>query len=239
MRIIKLFTLLLATVAIFQSVTLQASRSDNGRQTRQLSGFHGISVSSGIDLSLTQKNVEEVFVEANSDDLDKIITKVEDGILKIYIKDKSWFGFNWNKEPRKVYVSFKNLDKLDASAGSDVNSSSVLKLDKLDLEVSSGSDVRLELDARQLRVNASSGSDVSLNGKAQVADFSASSGSDITAGDLETIKCSANVSSGSDISINVTEELKADASSGGGIKYSGNPKVKNIRKSSGGDVDGR
>jgi len=239
MRIIKLFTLLLATVAIFQSVTLQASRSDNGRQTRQLSGFHGISVSSGIDLSLTQKNVEEVFVEANSDDLDKIITKVEDGILKIYIKDKSWFGLNWNKEPRKVYVSFKNLDKLDASAGSDVNSSSVLKLDKLDVEVSSGSDVRLELDARQLRVNASSGSDVSLNGKAQVADFSASSGSDITAGDLETIKCSANVSSGSDISINVTEELKADASSGGGIKYSGNPKVKNIRKSSGGDVDGR
>ncbi|NEW82385.1 MAG: DUF2807 domain-containing protein [Mariniphaga sp.] len=239
MRIIKLFTLLLATAAVFQSVTLQASRSDNGRQTRQLSGFHGISVSSGIDLSLTQKNVEEVFVEANSDDLDKIITKVEDGILKIYIKDKSWFGLNWNKELRKVYVSFKNLDKLDASAGSDVNSSSVLKLDKLDLDVSSGSDVRLELDARQLRVNTSSGSDVSLNGKAQVADFSASSGSDIKAGDLETIKCSANVSSGSDISINVTEELNAEASSGGGINYSGSPKVKNIRKSSGGDVDGR
>jgi len=239
MRIIKLFALLFTAVAVFQSASLQAAQSNDGRQARQLSGFHGISVSSGIDLNLTQKNVEEVFVEANSDDLDKIITKVEDGILKIYIKDKSWLGLSWNKEPRKVYVSFKTLDKLDASAGSDVNSATILKLDNLDLEVSSGSDVKLELDTKQLRVNTSSGSDVSLNGKAEVAEVSASSGSDITAGDLETKKCSANVSSGSDISIRVTEELNADASSGGGINYSGNPKVKNIRKSSGGDVNAR
>lgn len=239
MRTIKLIVLLLATGAIFQSAVLQAAKSNDGRQTRQLSGFHAISVSSGIDLCLTQKNVEEVAVEAEPDDLDKIITKVEDGVLKIYIKDKSWLGMNWNKEPRKVYVSFKIIDKLDASAGSDVNSSSVLKLDKLDLDVSSGSDVRLELDAKQLRVESSSGSDVSLNGKAEVADVSASSGSDISAGDLETKKCSASVSSGSDIRIKVTEELEANASSGGDITYSGNPKVKNIRKSSGGDVSGR
>ncbi len=239
MRAIKLFALLLAVGAIFQSTSIQAAKANDGRQTRQLSGFHAISVSSGIDLYLTQKNVEEVAVEAEPDDLDKIITKVEEGILKIYIKDKSWFGMNWNKEPRKVYVSFKTLDKLHASAGSDVNSQSVLKLDNFDLDVSSGSDVKLELDANHLRVESSSGSDVSLNGKAAVAEVSASSGSDISAGDLEIKKCSAHVSSGSDIRVNVTEELNADASSGGDITYSGNPKVKNIKESSGGDVSGR
>jgi len=239
MRTIKLIALLLAVGAIFQSVALQAARSIDGRQVRQLSGFHGISVSSGIDLILTQKNVEEVAVEAESEDLDKIITKVEDGILKIYMKDKSWFGASWNKKSQKVFVSFKSLDKLHASAGSDVSSQSVLKFDKLDLEVSSGSDVKFELEANELRVESSSGSDVSLNGKAAVAEVSASSGSDISAGDLETKKCTASVSSGSDINIKVTEELNANASSGGDISYSGNPKVKNIRKSSGGDVNGR
>jgi hypothetical protein len=239
MKIIKLFALLLTAGAIFQSSSLQAAQSGDGRQKREISGFHGISVSSGIDLNLTQKHVEEVFVEANSDDLDKIITKVEDGILKIYIKDKSWFGLSWNKQPRKVFVSFKNIDKLEASAGSDVNSASALKLDNLDLDVSSGSDVKLELNAKHLRVNSSSGSDVSLNGEAEVAEISASSGSDITAGDLETKKCTVSVSSGSDISIKVTEEINADASSGGDITYSGNPKVKNIKESSGGDVNRR
>jgi hypothetical protein len=236
MRTIKIFALLLSAGAIFQSSSLCAAPSLDARETRQISGFHGISVSSGIDVFLTQKNVEEVFVEAKSSDLGKIITRVEEGILKIYVKDKSWQLFNWDNESIKVYVSFKTIDKLHASGGSDVNSESVLKLDNLDLDVSSGSDVKLELDANELRVESSSGSDVSLNGKALVAEVSASSGSDITASDLEIKKCSARASSGSDIGIKVTEELTADASSGSDISYSGNPKVKNIKESSGGDV---
>lgn len=236
MGTIKLFSVLVAAGAIFQSSFLIANRSGDNRETRQISGFHGISVSSGIDLSLKQKDVEEVFVDAKPSDRDKIITRVEDGILKIYLKDNSWHLFKWDNEAIKVYVSFRTLDKLQASGGSDVNSESVLKLDNLDLNVSSGSDVKLELEATKLHVESSSGSDVSLNGKALVAEVRASSGSDITARDLEVKKCSASASSGSDISIKVTDELQADASSGGDINYSGNPKIKNIKESSGGDV---
>ena len=239
MRKIKLLTSILFAVAIFQTATLQAALTSNGRQTRQITGFHGVSVSSGIDLYLTQKNVEEVFVEADSDDLDKIITKVEDGILKIYIKDKSWWGLGWNNRPRKVFVSFITLDKIQASAGSDVSASTRLKLDKLDLDASSGSDVKLEIEANEVRVGTSSGSDITLKGKATYIHADASSGSDLDAGELETKKCSASVSSGSDIKVNVTEELDADASSGGDVVYTGNPKTKNINKSSGGDVHGR
>ena len=236
MKTIKTFTLLFFAAVLFCGTSLQAASVIGGRQTRQISGFHGITVSSGIDLQLTQKNVEEVFVEANSDDLDKIITKVENGILKIYVKDKSWSGLNWNSKSRKVFVSFKTLDLVEASAGSDVSSQSVLKLDKLNLQVSSGSDVKLELDANELSVDTSSGSDVALTGKAVSFHAAASSGSDIDAEQLVSKKCNANVSSGSDIKVNVTDELDADASSGSDIVYSGNPKMKNIRESSGGDV---
>ncbi len=217
----------------------QASQSGSNRQTRQVSGFHGISVTSGIDLYLTQKNTEEVVVEAESEDLDKIITRVEGGILKIYIREKSWFNLNWNKDPRKVYVSFKLLDKLDASAGSDVISQDLLKLEKLNLDASSGSDVKLELEASNIVVESSSGSDIFLKGKASVLQANASSGSDINANELQAKKCTASVSSGSDVRVNVTEELNADASSGGDITYSGNPKTKDINESSGGDVHGR
>jgi hypothetical protein len=238
MKTIKIFALILFTVAILPAITLKASAEN--RQNRQLTGFHGISVSSGIDLFLTQKNVEEVFVEADPDDLDKIITKVEDGILKIYIREnKSFWGNDWNNRSKKVYVSFKVLDKLHASAGSDVSNESVLKLDKLDVDVSSGSDVKLELEANELKVGTSSGSDITLKGKADYLHADASSGSDLDAGNLEAKKCRANVSSGSDIRVNVTEDLEAHASSGGDITYSGNPKVKNINESSGGDVHGR
>jgi hypothetical protein len=218
----------------------QASQPKGNRQTRQVSGFHGISVTSGIDLYLTQKNTEEVVVEAEPEDLDKIITRVEGGILKIYLKEKSsFFNLSWNKDSRKVYVSFKFLDKLEASAGSDVISQDLLKLEKLNLDASSGSDVKLELEAGDLVVESSSGSDIFLKGKALVLQANASSGSDINASELQTRKCTASVSSGSDMRVNVTEELSANASSAGDISYSGNPKIKDINESSGGDVHGR
>jgi hypothetical protein len=232
MKTIKLFTFLLLAAAC-----IQATGAD--RQTRQITGFHGVSVTSGIDLYLTQKNVEEVTVEAESEDINKIITEVEGGVLKIYVKEKSWFNMNWKSKPRKIYVSFKTLDKIDASAGSDVVSEGRLKLSELKVDASSGSDVRLELEATQLNVGSSSGSDISLKGNTNNLQVDASSGSDIDASELQSKNCNASVSSGSDIKVNVTEKLDASASSGGDITYTGNPKTKDINESSGGDVHGR
>jgi hypothetical protein len=239
MKTIKLISIILFFTASVQVFTLNAAQTKGDRQTRHISGFHGVSVSSGIDLYLTQKNSEVVVVEADADDLDKIITTVEGGILKIYMKEKSWFNLNMNNAHRKVYVSFKTLDKLDASAGSDVVSESQLKLDNLKIDASSGSDVKLELEANELSVDSSSGSDITLKGKVNFLQANASSGSDINANELTTRKCSASTSSGSDIRINVTDELNASASSGGDITYSGNPSKKDINKSSGGGVHGK
>lgn len=239
MKTVKLFALLLVGTTLFQTQGLRASQTTKDRQTRQISGFHGVSVSSGIDLYLTQKNTEEVFVEADSEDLEKIVTKVEAGILRIYMKEKSWLNLNWNSQPRKVYVSFKDLDKLEASAGSDVSAQNLLKLERLNLDASSGSNIKLELEVNELSVETSSGSDITLKGRANAVQANASSGSDINASELEARECIASTSSGSDIRVFVTDKLDASASSGGDISYSGNPKEKEINESSGGDVHGK
>jgi hypothetical protein len=236
MKAIKLFSIILFSALMSLSSFVQAAQSGNNKQTRTVSEFHGISVSTGVDLYLTQKSIQEVRVEADEDDLKNLVTEVEGGILKIYMKSQSWFNLNWKNQSIKVYVSFKTLDKLQASSGSDIASESVLNLEKLDLDASSGSDVKLELNASEVKAEASGGSDISMKGKAGSFEVSASSGSDIIAGDFQTKKCNASVSSGSDMKINVTEELKAHASSGGDISYSGNPAKKEVKESSGGSV---
>lgn len=239
MKSIKLFTITLFSLAILFSTAVQAMQMGNSKQTRKVPEFHGISVTSGIDLYLSQKNIQEVRVEADEDDMDDLVTKVEGGILKIYMKDQSWLNLSWDHGSRKVYVSFKTIDKLEASAGSDVIGQSVLNFDKLELDASSGSDVKLELNATDLSAESSSGSDIKLSGKGNALQVNASSGSDINAGDFEVKSCNASVSSGSDIRVFVTEQLDASASSGGDIDYSGNPARKNVNESSGGDVHGR
>lgn len=239
MKAMKILTLLLIVTVTFNAQFVFASGTGSSRQTRDVKGFHGVSVANGIDLYLTQKNTEEVVVEASDEYIDKIITTVEGGILKIYVKDRSFINFSWNHESKKVYVSFKELNKLYASSGSDVVSQALLKLGELDMDASSGADIELELEAKNVTAESSSGSDISLKGKTDDFHVSASSGSDVDAGSFESRKCNASASSGSDVKVYVTEELSANASSGGDIYYSGNPKTKDINESSGGDVHGR
>jgi len=143
---------------------------------------------------------------------------------------------NWGNKSRKVYVSVKELKKLDVSSGSDVNSQNTLNGENLDVKVSSGSDVNLDIYYKNFSVDTSSGSDATISGKTKNFEAEASSGSDIKAQDLESVICKVSVSSGSDATVSVTDELYAKASSGGDIRYYGNPQIKDINESSGGDV---
>jgi hypothetical protein len=207
-------------------------------EIRNVKDFNAIKVSAGIDLYLKMGDSEEVKVIADGDIIDKVITEVKDGTLKIYMKQNN--GWNWGQtKSRKVYVSVKELVALDASSGSDVNSENTLNGETLKVKASSGSDVNLDIHYKNFTVDASSGSDAKISGKTKNLEAEASSGSDIKAQDLESVICKVKVSSGSDITVKVSDELYAKASSGGDIRYYGNPQIKDINESSGGDVTHR
>lgn len=217
----------------------QAGQTGDSRQKRNVPSFHGISAATGINVFLTQNGKEEVTVEADEDDMDDLITEVEGGVLKIYMKQRSVLNFDWSSSERNVYVSFKNLDRIEASSAADVVSRSVLNFDKIDLNASSSANIKLELNAKEVDAESSSAADIQLNGKGYSLEANASSSSDIDASGFKTQKCNANASSAADISVNVTEQLDANASSGADIDYSGSPARKNINESSGGDIHGR
>ncbi len=219
-------------VSVFIGTAL-SSAAANDRETREVSGFNAIKVSSGIDLYLKMGDTESVEIVADDDIMDKIITRVEDGVLRIYVKDRiSW---RWRME-RKAYVTVKEIEKIDASAGSDVKGNSTITAYDLEINASSGSDVELDVKVDNLDLDVSSGSDAKMTGLAKNFRAEASSGADIHASELRTKNCEVRVSSGSDASVNVSNELTARASSGGDIRYTGNPEIKDISESSGGDV---
>jgi hypothetical protein len=239
MKTIKRSAIIVILLFVILSANAFAGTNLGGKQKRIVGSFSGVSVSSGIDLYLTQGVAEEVVVEADEDIINNIITRVEDGVLRIYVKESHHlFNWNWN-EKRKVYVTFKDLKLIDASAGSDVYGQGTIKLERVRIEASSGSDLELALTAQDVEIHTSSGSDATVRGTCATLDASASSGSDLDASGLHSKKCRVSASSGSDASVYASEELDADASSGSDIYYSGNPAQKNINESSGGDVTRR
>jgi len=232
----SLFTLILiSTIGFYSSV--YAGNSDK-TETRNLSNYHAVKVSAGIDLYLKMGDTEEVKVVADDDIIDDLKTEVENGTLNIYMKKSNW---NWGgfSKTRKVYVTVKELDEIHASSGSDVKSENTLKGESLNVKASSGSDVSLDVVYKKFSLDTSSGSDAKVSGKTKTFEAEASSGSDINAKDLESVICKVKVSSGSDASVNVSDELYARASSGADVHYYGNPQVKDIDESSGGDVTRR
>ncbi|SHF45349.1 Putative auto-transporter adhesin, head GIN domain [Mariniphaga anaerophila] len=233
-----LFLMLMLFVGAFN-----AALAGNSKKTeiRKVKNFDAVSVSTGIDLFLRMGDEKEVKVVADEDVVDNIITEVKNGTLRIYSKKSNFFGFfNFSSSsPRKVYVTVSDLKSIEASSGSDVKSENTLRGDALNVSSSSGSDVVLDVIYKDVSLSSSSGSDIRVTGKAKTVKAAASSGSDIDARNLISEICYANTSSGADISVFAKQEIHAGASSGGDIRYYGNPPVKNIEESSGGDVSGR
>jgi hypothetical protein len=232
-----LFTLVFSLITY---VGIAGNGNSDKTEMRNLNNFKGIKVSTGIDLYIRMGTVEEVKIVADDDIIDDLITEVKDGTLKIYMKQSnSWFNWNSGNQTRKAYVTVKELQEIHASSGSDVNSENTLTGETLEVSASSGSDVTLDIHYKNFSLDTSSGSDAKISGKTKNFEAEASSGSDIKAQDLESVICKVNVSSGSDATVNVTGELYAKASSGADVRYYGNPQVKDIDESSGGDVSNK
>jgi len=142
----------------------------------------------------------------------------------------------WSKVNVKVYVTYVSLEKISASSASSVFSDGVIKTNRLDIAASSAANVEVSLDANSVMVDTSSAGEVVLEGKSPQLEVEVSSAGDVDAYKLECETVVANVSSGGEAKLSVSKDLEAHASSGGDIRYRGNPSKTNTHSSSGGSV---
>lgn len=228
------------SISAFVLLINSAFTQDMVTQNRNVSNFKEIQIGSGIDLYLKQGNTEKLTLTAPSDKIGKIVTEIQNGILKIYFERSNNWGLNWsNKSSPKVQLSFKDLVALRAGGGSDVYSEGRLLFDKIEIDATGGSDVKLDLTAEMVDCEASGGSDAILTGSAKYFRGEASGGSDLKAKDFRTQSCKITSSGGSDAYVWVENDLIANASGGSDIYYYGSPKSIKVNKSGGSDISRR
>lgn len=235
--------LFIAVCLLSVSVLARAQKiiNDPNVEMRTITGsFNGVTVSGGIDIYLSQGE-EAVAVSAEQPEhRDRIKAAIVNGILKISYDSKSGIAFNIGDAKRlRAYISYKILNSIKASGGSDVTIDGVIKSGELRIDVSSGSDFRGEVDVDHLKVDQSSGSDVKISGRATTLSVDASSGSDFNGYDLVAETCDLKASSGSDIQITANKELSAVATGASDIHYKGKPAVKHVKASGASEVKSR
>jgi hypothetical protein len=228
--------MLLAAIAF--TAGAQKLINDPNAEKRNVSGFHAIEVGGGIDLFLSEGNEAVAVSAAETKFRDRIKTEVVNGVLKIRYDYDKGINMNWNsgKMKLKAYVSYKELDKLLASGGSEVVLEGSLKASKFELGVSGGGDFKGKLDVTELVARVSGGSDVNISGNARSLEVRVSGGSDFDGFDLTVVNCNAEASGGSDISITATGELNVESSGGSDVHYKGSAVIRNVKSSGGGSV---
>jgi len=224
-----LLLLVTTTSCFFDGV--KGNRNVITQQRKISSDFDAIDVSEGIDVYITIGDKVSLSLEADENLHDIILTEVNDGTLHIHA-DKNI----WSAKKRKVYLTALSINEINASSGADVRSENTIKSENFKIRATSGSDVTLQLRVDNLTCSTTSGADARLKGKANSFTAKSTSGSAIKAQDLETESCVAKVTSGADVYVNVTGTLDANATSGGDIKYVGNPKIIQENSSSSGSI---
>ena len=243
-----LFALMLLVGFVVNAQENKSIVYDENAQQRKVPSFTAISVSSAIDLYLTQSNKNEVAVSATNDEIrDHIITEVVGGTLIIRLGDKgSWFSWRkWGNYKTKAYVSIKDIDALTASGASTVHLVNTIESPKMRIKLSGASDFKGnikagvliyqltgasdykgEVIANSIDIDGSGASSIELIGRVDDLAIEVSGASDAKLYNLTAKGAILRASGASNIGVTVTEILRASSSGASDINYKGNPTVK-------------
>jgi len=233
LRILTLAITILSFAACSHAQMRKTVHGDGNviKKERKTDSFTGVKVSSGIDVYLRQGPDESMFVEADENLHEYIITEVRGGVLNVYTDANIR-----EAERKRVYVTMKEINSLRTSSAGDIVGETPVRTDKLNLSASSAGDIKVEVYAREITLNISSSGDITLTGEAEILDGDLSSAGDLNAYELIVNQANISASSAGNADINVSEKITARASSAGDINYKGNPKYIDAHSSSAGSI---
>jgi hypothetical protein len=231
--IVAAITALLFSSCVHSTLSMGVKGSGNiTTENRTITqDFKNIEVSHGIKVIVTQTDNKSITVETDDNLQQYIITKIENGVLKI----KSDKSYNATETP-VVNVKMPIISSLSTSSGSQISSSGLLTTENINVKSSSGSEINIEVEADHIAIESQSGSSIEVRGKALKLETAASSGSDIVAKDLMTNEVISQGSSGSSTSVYPILKLDAKANSGSSITYHKTPNSISKEENSGGSV---
>lgn len=214
--------------------------------------FDRVDAARAVKVVITDKATDKITIEADDNIMEYVVVEEKGGRLTATI-DKSINNIS-NANVTVTVPANGHIRSLDASSASQITGEAVLSADKFSIDASSAAKINVavkstsctvsassaakinaEIETGNCSVEASSASKIDLKGSASKCSIDMSSASKLSAGEFVVTDCTVDTSSASKATVNCTGKLRADASSGSSIRYTGDCET-SISKSSGGSV---
>lgn len=226
-------SLLTATLAAAAAATLSAGAMAWGqeqvkgdgkivKEARQLESFDGIALAGPFELKLRQSDTQRVELEADSNLLPLVETRVVSGskgkTLEVQVKK----GYSvYSKQPLRIAVDAATLRRL-AIAGSGKAEIDALKTDKVDFSVAgAGTVVAPQLDAGTVKMSVAGAGDIRAGGKATELDVSIAGSGDVKAFELAGDEVKVSIAGSGDAQVQANKKLKVSIAGSGDVVYTG------------------
>ncbi len=234
--LITLMAIIIGVVAarqINRHINTTIGNKDIKTSIRTVPAFTQIDASH-VTVNIRQSSTPGVKVTADSNIQPLVVTEVKNNMLCVYIKGKIS-----GDDKILVDVDVPQLDQINGSAGSVINTRSPFNAEKLSIDGSSGCRFKVTLITKQLDCNLSSGAIMDLTGQSDQFSIDGSSGAITNADEFKAAQVKASGSSGAIANVYAEKTLSVDISSGAILSYSGNPQLNIEDISSGADMKKR
>ncbi len=247
-----LATLVLSACSIGNARTVRGS-GNVVEETREVSDVSGVNLATIGHLTIEVGDTESFRIEAEDNLLEYFETGVRGGKLRIETQNNVRLE---TTKPVRYYLTVTGLDTLEISSAGNIEAPDLeaeqfsitissagnlemgdLEADTLTVKISSSGDVTMgALNAETLEVDIGSTGNLDIGGgEVKSQDINIGSTGNYTAQDLASDEAEVRLSSAGSATIWVLDNLKANLSSSGDLRYRGNPTV-DATTSSAGDV---
>jgi hypothetical protein len=199
--------------------------------------FDKIFLNHNINLQITQDSNVSVIAVGGENLLSRIITKVEDGTLKISSENKCSFLRDYDNLIT-VYLKVPNIKNIEYIGFGDITSNGVLNFPELTIDSREGTgNVNLTLNSTNLYLKQHTGpADFNIHGFSKFLFIYTNGNGWMYCQDMVAEKAHISSNGTGDVFVNAVNELRVELRSIGNVNYYGNPLLNVTEHSGSGEI---
>ncbi len=225
--------LILLLLSFLSTVAL----ADSKTKTYDYKDFNGVSVGSGMRVTVTQSTSYSISITADEKDFKDLVVEKKGNSLDIYYDHSGWGWFGHHRRSDvEIKITMPELTAIDLSGGAEGKISMDVSGKSFSAETSGGAELSGNLNCGNINIETSGGSKVELSGKGENFNADGSGGSRIKMKGFAVKNVNADLSGGSTVWINMNGTLNSDQSGGSHLYYYGNVSLGNTSFSGGAGI---
>ena len=192
----------------------------SGQRSFQVGDFHAVALEGSQDVVVAVGGAPSVRAEGDSETLERLDVRVEDGTLKIGTRNGGWFGFH-HGGPVTVYVTAPAINAASVAGSGDMRIDRA-QAQRFEGAISGSGDLTIgALRAQHAKFSIAGSGGISAAGAADEAEASIAGSGDIDLQRLQTRRASVSVAGSGDVSVHASEAVEGSVMGSGDVNVSG------------------